>query len=161
MPRASDHARDLQHIAKIGDPEMSEGWTLLSDMLSAHGDLPISELAMVSGLPFEWDRGEKATCEKLGGTRKREKAISPPSESERPTKYPRSLSREEVERILDDDTLTKQQLAELGHNRFGISRSRLLRLRKDRARNDILSALRNERTMHVIHEQAGKTLRSA
>ena len=59
--------------------------------------------------------------------------------------------------------LTKEQLAELGYERFSIAKSELLRLSKNRARKRILAALKIERTMQGVAEQARRAgmMRSA
>lgn len=172
---AADVARYLHVLArthqgeKTGNPALSGELRRLSEMLRPHGRRPISELAITdkgSELPFVWQPGVhpmagengKPTSRKRRSPNGGSRVVAPPlrrTTSTLPDDL-ESLSREEVERILEDDRLTKQQIAELGHARFGISRSSLLRARKDRAIKSILSALRNERTMHVIYEQARK-----
>ena len=177
---ASDVARYLHVLArthqgeKTGNPALSGELRRLSEMLRAHGSRPISELAITdkgAELPFVWQPGErpiagengKPTSRKCRAPNGSSRAVAPPSGRTASTlPYdPKSLSREEVEEILKDDRLTKQQIAELGHARFGISRPSLLRARKDIAIKSILSALRNERALHVIYEQARKTVRTA
>lgn len=177
---AADVARYLHVLArthhgeKTGNPALSGELRRLSEMLRAHGNRPISELAITdkgSELPFAWHPGIHPIAGDHGkpSSRKRRspngssRAVAPPSRRTTSTlPYdPKSLSREEVEEILKDDKLTKQQIAEIGHARFGISRPSLLRARKDIAIKSILSALRNERTLHVIYEQARNTVRTA
>ena len=177
---AADVARYLHVLArthqgeKTGNPALSSELRRLSEMLRAHGKRPISELAITdkgSELPFVWQPGVhpitvengKPTNRKRRSPNGSSRAVTPPSRrTESTLPYdPKSLSREEVEEILKDDGLTKQQIAELGHARFGISRPSLLRARKDLAIKSILSALRNERTLHVIYEQARNTVRTA
>lgn len=177
---AADVARYLHVLARThqgemtGNPALSDELRRLSGMLRAHGSRPISELAITdkgSELPFVWQPGARPITVESGKSTNRNRrsqngtsqSVAPPSRraaSPLPDDL-KSLSREEVERILEDDRLTKQQIAELGHARFGISKPSLLRSRKDRAIESILSALRNERTMHVIYEQARKTVRTA
>ena len=67
-----------------------------------------------------------------------------------------SLAHEDVEKILDNDDYTRQQISELGFKRFGISKPMLQRLRKEDARQSVRSALDNERTLDVISEMARK-----
>ena len=179
---ASDVARYLRLLArslqeeKTGNPALSGELRHLSEMLRAHGSRPIAELAITdkgAGFPFVWE--PRAPFENaLNGKPPRENRRDQNGSARVPALSPRmakstlpddlkTLSREEVERILKDDALTKQQIAELGYTRFGISKPSLMRLRKDLAIGSILTALRNERTMHVIYEQAGKAgrMRSA
>ena len=178
---ATDVARYLHVLArthqdeKTGNPALSDDLRRLSGMLRDHGNRPISELAITdkgAELPFVWQPGEcpiavengKPTSRKRRASNKvsRSVAHSGRTTSTLPGDLG-SLSREEVELILEDDGLTKQEIAELGHERFGISKSSLLRTRREHAINSILSALRNERTMHVIAEQARRAgrMRSA
>lgn len=178
---ATDVARYLHVLArthqdeKTGNPALSEDLRRLSGMLRDHGNRPISELAITdkgSELPFVWQPGVcLVTVENGKPTNRNRRASNRASRSAAPSRRttsilpddPKSMSREEVELILEDDRLTKQEIAELGHERFGISKSSLLRTRRERSINTILSALRNERTMHVIAEQARRAgrMRSA
>ena len=65
-----------------------------------------------------------------------------------------TLSQSAVERVLADGRYVKSQLAELGFQRFGISRSRLCRLTKTAAVETIRRALEHERSLDAISEQA-------
>ena len=70
------------------------------------------------------------------------------------TEY-KSITQAELEYILDDGmTCTKKQIAELGSQCFGISRSKLMRLRKDDALEWVRAALRNERILDLIEREA-------
>ena len=177
---AADVARYLHVLArthqgeKTGNPSLSGELRRLSEMLRAHGNRSISELAITgkgSELPFAWHPGVhpiagengKQTSRKRRAPNGSPRAVAPPSRRTTSTlpDDPKSLSREELEEILKGGSLTKQQIAEIGHVRFGISRPSLLRARKDLAIKSILSALRNERALHVIYEQARKTVRTA
>lgn len=166
-------AQKLQE-EKTGNPALSGELRRLSRMLSDHGSRPIAELAITdkrAELPFVWEPcapSQTARNSKPDGGNRRDQNGSVKADASRlrRTASPisddlESLSGEEVERILKDGTLTKQQLSELGHARFGISKTSLLRASKDIAIKSILTALRNERTMHAIYEQAGKIVRSA
>ena len=64
-----------------------------------------------------------------------------------------SLSLEEIEQILNNP-IDKQQLINIGHNRFGISKSKLTNSSKSNALEHVLSALENERAYYIIKEQA-------
>ena len=125
------------------------------------------ELRKIAELPFDWhsplplrpaEKNEKTTKTKRGRR-------STTSASRKPaTALPndlKSLSLEDVEGILENDAFTKQQIADLGHKRFGISRSRLIRVRKDHAISEIFSALNEERTMDIIYDQSSKIVRTA
>ena len=161
-----DIARYLDRLAwlsrddKTGNAELSNELQRLSDMLRPHGRLTVSELTITgvdakpSSKPPASSRNGKTTAGK------REDAAAPTSLTESDL---RSLSEEEVELFLEYNTLTKQQLAEFGHVRFGISESSLLRLSKPRARKKILAALKTERMMRIVAEQARRAgeMRSA
>ena len=82
--------------------------------------------------------------------------------SKRGTKTPRAalppdlrqLSEEQVDEILESTAYTKLQLLELGINRFGIPRSRLMTLDKDGVRESIKSALNHEKSLGAITQEA-------
>lgn len=166
-------ARSLQE-EKTGNPSLSGELRRLGEMLRAHGNRPIAELAITdkeAELPFVWEArapsGTVRNGKPINGKRPDANAKSDAPRSAR-TAPPlpdnlKSLSREEIERMLKDDALTKRQVAEIGHSRFGISKPSLLRARKDIARKTILSALRNERSMYIVAEQARRAgeMRSA
>ena len=80
-----------------------------------------------------------------------------PVQRRRPVELPSDLTtlpELAVERVLADDRYLKSQLAELGFQRFGISRSRLCRLTKIEAVEAIRGALEHERSLEVIGQQA-------
>ncbi len=168
-------ARSLQE-EKTGNPSLSGELRNLGEMLRAHGSRPIMELSITdkrTELPFVWEprapsgnaRNGKPINGKLPESNGNAKAAAPRSGKSAPPLPDdlKSLSREELERMLKDDALTKRQVAEIGHARFGISMPSLLRARKDAARKTILSALRNEKSMHIVAEQARRAgeMRSA
>ena len=163
-----DIARYLECLAwlfqdgKTGNAEFGDELRRLGDKLRPHGNLTVSELTITGGdakLPKRTvsTRNSKATDKKRGD-------VDAPTPSL--PENPRALSGEEVERLLEDDSLaklTKEQIAELGHARFSIAKSEFLRLSKNRARKRILAALKIERTMQGVAEQARRAgmMRSA
>lgn len=164
---AGDCARILRQMARLFQDERSEGLIRLSGMLRDHADRPIADLSVIANPPFEYDPPKAAPSiradappSRAGRLRASNGSARSRLDSRKPkTPLPanlKSLSWDEVERILEDETLTKQQIAEIGNVRFGISRASLLRLRKDRARHSILTAMRNEKTMWAIADQARK-----
>ena len=74
-----------------------------------------------------------------------------------------SIGQEDIEKTLNDESYTKQQIVELGVRRFGISRSKLERLRKKDARDSVHAALEHEKSLDVIALEArrGGKARSA
>ena len=161
-----DIARYLESLAwlfqddRTGNAEFGDELRRLGDKLRPHRNLTVSELTITGGdakLPSKPPasmRNGKATGEK------REDSGTPMPST---VSDLRSLNGEEVERYLENDTLTKEQIAEFGHARFSISKSVLLRLTKNRARKEILAALKIERTMQGVAEQARRAgrMRSA
>ena len=124
------------------------------------------ELRKIAELPFDWhsplplrpaEKNEKTSTK---GSRRSTASASRKPATALPNDL-KSLSLEDVEGILENDAFTKQQIADLGHERFGISRSRLLRVRKDHAISEIFSALNEERTMDIIYNQSSKIVRTA
>ena len=162
-----DIARYLECLAwlfqddKTGNAEFGDELRRLGDKLRPHGNLTVSELTITGG--DAKPRSKPSARNGKATDKKREGANAPtPSLPENP----RALSGEEVERLLEDDSLsklTKEQIAELGHSRFSIAKSELLRLSKNRARKEILAALKIERTMQGVAEQARRAgmMRSA
>ena len=109
-------------------------------------EAPISRLRRNgSGLNARHGRGKIDAAAKLN-PRRSKVIISAAS---------KSMTQTELEDILDDGmAYTKNQIAELGFQRFGISRSKLMRLRKDDALESVRSALRNERILDMIAQEA-------
>ena len=158
-----DIARYLDNLAwmfqddRTGNAEFGDELRRLGDKLRPHGNLTVSELTIIGGDEKLASKPSSSARNGKAPDRKREDAdaLMPPL----PEKL-RALSWEEVERYLENDTLTKEQIAELGHVRFSISKSNLLRLSKNRARAKILAALKTERMMRGVAEQASKAIRT-
>lgn len=123
---------------KIGNPELSLGLRQLVSVLQPYAGSPLSEL----GVALQQETRKKSA--KSASDRLK---VVLPSDLE-------SLGQADIERILEDDRYTKQQVAELGDRRFGMSKSSLIRLRKDEALQSIRAALEHERSLDVISEEA-------
>ena len=65
-----------------------------------------------------------------------------------------TFSANEIRRFLADLTKSKLELIELASIRFGIPRSKLMRLRTEEVRDRIHAALLNEDSLHIISEEA-------
>ena len=132
----------LHYGDKVGKPALSKGLHDLARALRPYKDSPVSELA-------ETIRSNEA---------ERRSAPVAPARRAMPEQLPdfRSVSLDEVERILEDESLPKRVLAELGFQRFGISRSMLEHSSKKEARRNIASAVENQRTLEAISRQARK-----
>lgn len=66
----------------------------------------------------------------------------------------RNLSPEEVEKVVLDDARSKGELIDLGIARFGISRSRLVKMNKADVVVAIRSALRHQESLRIISQEA-------
>lgn len=148
----ADIARYLSGLAKLhesdktGNPALSEGLRSVALALRPFAHCPASDL------PATLQREKVAA------------AISKAAPNDNKTAFPpevaaalESLSQDEVAQILDDPVSAKQQIAELGFRRFGISRAKLERLSKQAAREAIRSALENEKILDAISQQASKS----
>ena len=146
-----DVARYLSGLAKlhdsetIGNSQLSEGLRQVADALRPYGKLPVSELGNAIKV-------KPASANVTKGASSRIKLALPPDLE--------SLAHEDVEKILDNDDYTKQQIADLGFKRFGISKPMIQRLRKEEAKQSVRSALDNERTLDVISKMARKAGKS-
>ena len=147
-----DVARYLSGLAKLheedktGNPELSKGLRQVAQALRPFASYPAAELAEVIGRERNPSAfGNKATS--------RKPKVELPRELE-------AMSQGDVTRILDDDRYTKQQIAELGFRRFGISRSKLESLRKKDAQHSVRAALDHEKSLDVIASQARKAGRA-
>ena len=137
-----DLIRYLSHLATLnkedrtGNPEWSGSLRLLAKSLRPHAGRSITEFAdLVKGIS---DRPRFSPG--------KERATLPPNLE--------SLSRLDIEKILDDDKFTKSQITEVGERRFGIPRSRLLHSCKQDAVESIRAALDHERSLELISAEA-------
>ena len=143
-----DIVRHLSGLAKLyeegktGNPELGKGLRQVAHVLRPFADYPVTELTDIIArkeMPFLADSRAPSRGPKL----------VLPTELE-------ALSQDDIERILNDDRYTKQQIAELGFRRFGISRSKLESLRKEDARASVRAALNHEKSLDVIAREARK-----
>ena len=128
----------LHEAEKTGNMGLSTGLRHLAEALRPYADAPVSELPETL---------------KQFGIKKSSKRPSSKLKAMLPDKL-ESLSHGEVEGVLDNDSYTKEQIAELGVKRFGISKSKLVRLRKKDAQDSIRAALENEKALEVISREA-------
>ena len=130
----------LHEHDKTGNRELSEGLRCVAQVLRPYAN------CSVIGLSDTIKKKSSAVNSKISSN-KAESVL--PSELE-------SISQEDIERILDDESYTKQQVAELGARRFGISRSKLERLRKKDAQDSVRAALEHEKSLDVISREASR-----
>ena len=144
----SDIARYLARLARLQQDEMtgnaglSRGLSALSRALTSRSELSLSEVTRL-----------------IRGTRK-PTAARPKPRAESELTLPADVAKmriEELERFLDGRNHSKNQLIELGFQRFGISRSKLSRLNKDEAMGSIRSALEHEKSLETISREASGT----
>ena len=129
----------LQQDKKTGNLQLSKALVLLSGALRPYSDWRLTDLLTVL------EQGIAAA----------EEDVKEPRKSERDGGFDfRSISQAEVQAILDQEDCLKMQLVDLGDHRFGISRSKLTRLRKEDARESIRAALENEKSLDVISREA-------
>ena len=143
--RVADMVQYLLSLAKLyekdktGNTELSEGLRSVAQALRPYADCLVPELP---------DAIKKKTS-----TAGRLKTGSTKAKSQLPPEL-ESIGQEGIERILNDESYTKQQIAELGVQRFGISRSKLERLRKKDARDSVRAALEHENSLDAISMEA-------
>lgn len=139
---------DLHRDAKSGNPEFGDELRRFAKSLGPCARLSIDEFADTVKTRSPGKR--RATPPKAQPT------IELPANLE-------SLPLKEVDKIVNNRDYTKAQLVELGVNRFGISRSELLRRGRDGVLGSIRVALENERTLKIIAQEARRVgaLRSA
>lgn len=135
----------LYDVDKTGNTKLGEGLRIVAHALRPYSDCMVLELADAIKTKAPTRRSRKTPATKA-------KAQLPPTLE--------SISQESIEEILKDGSYTKQQIAELGVRRFGISRSKLERLRKEEARESVRAAQEHEKSLDVISMEArrgGKT----
>ena len=142
-----DVLRHLSGLAKLysdgrtGNVEMGDGVGHVVSALRPYANSPVSELKSAIA---------------VGRKRARAPTASPRKpQAELPNDL-KSLPRAEIEKILQDDAYTKRQVAELGHRRFGLSRSALTRSRREDALTSIRAAMEHELSLEVIGDEAEK-----
>ena len=138
---------NLYSEAKTGNSELSDGLRQLVNALRPYSNRPVPDLA---------DIIREATLRRFRETSpKKIKAILPSNLE--------SLPPQEVEKILDDENYTKDQVINLGVKRFGISSAKLTRLGKKNVLESIRAALNHEKSLDVISKEAqrGGEMRSS
>ncbi len=125
---------------KTGNIEFARGLRHFATSLRPYSDVPISELASALN-------GRESAGHPQAASRRAESTLPPELES---------IGQEEIERILEDENYTKSQLVELGFRRFGLSRSKLGRLRKEDALESVRAALGHEKSLDAISREARK-----
>lgn len=127
----------LHRDQRTGNAKLSDGLRDLANALRPYSHSPIRELSDVigEGVSRTRNRTPRAVKATLPGNLK-------------------TLSEQDVEKILKDESHTKLQLVELGVQRFGISQSRLMRLAKNEVFESVRAALNHEKSLGVISQEA-------
>lgn len=127
---------DLNKEDRTGNPEWSDGLRQLARALRPHAALSIVEFAdLVKGI----------SARPVTSPRKEKVALPPNLDS---------LSRPDIEKVLDDDRFTKSQIIEVGTRRFGIPKSKLARSCRQDAVESVRAALDHERSLDLISAEA-------
>lgn len=127
----------LMRDPRTGNMDLGDGLRDLARALRRHSKRPIHEISDIL---------------KDVGSRKRKQSARQPKvvlPSDLTT-----LSIEEVDDILSNPVYTKPQLIELGTKRFGVSKSKLSRLKKDDVRESVRSALNHQKSLDAISREA-------
>lgn len=142
--KVEDLVRYLLHLTKqhedprTGNPELSEGIQTIANALKPHSNKLLKELTGALG-----DNFMSAACK---GKPQKPKIELPPKLS--------SLNADAIEKILNNQNYTKLQIIDLGEQRFGISRSKLMRLNKESVSESVRAALNHENSLEVISQEA-------
>ena len=128
----------LTSAARTGNPELSKALRILTRALKPYSDRQVLDLIAILG--------EKQPSESKRTTPKRPKVPLPPGLE--------TISHGTIEEILLDEKYTKAQLIEVGVSRFGISHSRLSRIKRADVADTIRAALDHERSLGVISHEA-------
>lgn len=132
----------LNKDKRIGNPHLAEALRCVANALRPFRDHPARELANVIREGQQSPRGTK-------------RRLFAKPKSTLPDKL-ELVTLGDVEKMLKGESYTKQQLIELGSRRFGVSPSRLGRLKKSDALDAIRAALAHEKSLDVISNEASK-----
>ena len=138
---------NLYSETKTGNSELSDGLRQLVNALRPYSRHPVPELTNII---------REATLRRTRETSvmKIKTALPPNLES---------LSSQDIEKILDNENYTKEQIINLGVQRFGISSAKLTKLGKKSVLETIRAALNHEKSLDVISREAqrGGKMRSS
>ena len=131
----------LHEKGRANNTELSEGLRIVAHALRPYADCLVLELTDI-------------ITEKRAFANKR-RVSTTKVESKLPDGL-ESIAHEDIELMLNSESYTKREIAELGLRRFGISRSKLERLRKKDARDAVRAALEHEKSLDAISIEARK-----
>ena len=148
-PAVHDLLRNLSALNRLNfiEESASDGFRLLIRALRPYSDLTVREfMEILSNRKMLMKHTFSISIEKV-------KKIELPMNLQ-------LISHSEVKEILANDNYTKSQLVELGHIRFGISRSKLRTQNRECLTDDIRASLNNERALDVIGSAARRAGRN-
>lgn len=129
---------EIQSDVRTGNKEIADSLRLVAQALKSYRSRPLRSLPdLLANFPPP----------KSARPRQRRTVVELPANLE-------ALTGSEVDLILADGRHLKSQLADLGFERFGISRAKLGRLNKVDAIDAVRAALEHERSLEAISEQA-------
>lgn len=129
---------NLYRDPRTGNLELSDGLQVVVNVLKPYSNEYIFDLVDTLSPNFALTEAKKTT--------KRPKIELPPNLS--------SLNTDEINLILQNQDYTKDQIIDLGVQRFGIARSKLLRQSKGRVSESIRAALDHENSLDAISQEA-------
>jgi hypothetical protein len=69
----------------------------------------------------------------------------------------KSIDLKDVQKLIDDQSLTKSYLVKMGIERFSIPKSKLLKLTIDGIRSEIRNAMMHEESIKIISQEAARS----
>ena len=129
---------NLHMDPRTGNSELGKGLQVVVNALKPYSNKLICELT--DTLPNNF------LSKKTKGRQKNPKIELPPNLD--------SLAADKIDAILNDSDYTKLQIIDLGVQRFGISRSKLAHLNKNRVLESVRAALNHENSLGIISQEA-------
>jgi hypothetical protein len=126
----------LHKDPRTGNPEISKGLQAVANALKSHSNKLLKELPDALSDMAAADKGKP----------QQPKLELPPDLQ--------SLNADAIFAIINNQEYTKLQIIDLGVQRFGISRSKLMRLNKESVSESIRAALDHEISLGIISQEA-------
>ena len=130
------HLSKMLELANSQDHELSNAVGKLANILSRYKDKSIDDV--LDGLTLA----------------KRLKSVKPIAEARISESEAKSLTLEQIERLLESEELGKSDLITIAVSRFGMSKADLMKTRKAYIIEGIKTAITNLRTLDIIGKQA-------
>ena len=142
--RSSELGYYLEKIAalhsdpKFGDPAFKDALSELARFLIERGERPLA-------LPAA--KSEQRKAEASHRAKARERFSDLPAQT--------------IRKILEEDSMTKEELATLANARYGLGRSHLLRIPRDEVVSSIKSAMQHEESLSILSKEARRKGRTS